>query len=75
MSFELLVEIIKGWAGPALSGGTLLLGFKIWGSLNRAQGKNTAEHTSLQAQTTENAKSITRIHRRIDGLYEAQQGD
>lgn len=66
MTPEMFSNLVAPWVNMALSGGLVLLAFKIWGKMNKLFGQNAAEHKSMQLQINQNNISLTDAHRRID---------
>ncbi len=58
-------------ASTIFSGGALIVGYKIWGTMNRFYGETKAEFKSVQIQINTNGESIGDAHRRIDKHLEA----
>lgn len=66
MTPEQIIKELLPWGNFIFSAGTLAMGFKIWGTVNRAIGQNKGEHKGMQSQIHENIASIGDAHRRID---------
>lgn len=66
MTPEMFSNLVAPWVNILLSGGALVVAFRIWGSMNKIFGQFKAELRSVQVQIKQNNNSITDAHRRID---------